>query len=261
MEVECTERWRSFDPKNTCILKVKDIPAFCYLCGSVGHYGTECGIPSRISSTAETKTWTQANREQYVDPESPNVAVAWIGVDLNGLAKSAQPDFHIRGRAVRPTHVHFVSSDDSDEEFIHAPLQRAPQRGEIRMARNLGVTAQPTGQQREARGDAGHRSSNMREFPPPPPPPNHLSNVPLYPQPNGAPSWQPPLPPGPPPPPMTSNDFQPSGLPQAPPGSLPQRPEVSFVMNSGRPPPERQQRDRNRIQPRGRGGGRNRPRR
>ncbi|KAI4858608.1 hypothetical protein F4820DRAFT_442111 [Hypoxylon rubiginosum] len=218
-EEQCTEIWRSFVLSAEAHKKVKDIPAFCYTCGAQGHYGQECGLPDRGGKVTGRTTWSQANRILYVDPASPDIAIGWANVDLSS---SPHGEFHIRGRAKRPTHTHFVSSDESEgEDLVHAPVQRSGPRGEIRIASNIGsvpvVGADPT------RGGAKNKNRKPRgdgEVPPPPPPQSHPQRS----RSSRGSSWQPPLPSGPPPS-MPSNVFR-GSLPSAALASLPPRPQT-----------------------------------
>ncbi|KAI1467863.1 uncharacterized protein F4812DRAFT_427879 [Daldinia caldariorum] len=205
-EEGCSEIWRSFAPIASVINKVKDVPSFCYTCGAAGHYGPECGLPDRGDKVTGKTTWSQANRLLYMDQNSENIAIAWVGVEQ-------KEDFHILGRAKRQTHTHFVSSDESEDEFVHAPVKKSEPRGQIRIASNIGSLGQSGNNGRPRRSnDQSYRRRNEAEFSPPPPSP--------YSQGNGA-SWQPPLPPGPPPP-YQRNGYQ-GSLPSAP-TSLPPRP-------------------------------------
>ncbi|KAI1650121.1 uncharacterized protein F4817DRAFT_328346 [Daldinia loculata] len=203
----CTEIWRSFAPITDSHMKVKDVPAFCYTCGGAGHYGPECGLPDRGDKVTGKTTWSQANRLLYIDQNSQNIAIAWVGVDR-------KEDFHILGRARKQTHTHFISSEESEEELVHAPVRKAETRSQIRIASNIGSLGQSSNRPRSRRNnDQSYRRQNEREFSPPP--------LPSYSQGNGTSSWQPPLPPGPPPP-SQRNGYQ-GSLPSAP-ISLPPRP-------------------------------------
>ncbi|KAI8956528.1 hypothetical protein F5Y11DRAFT_353590 [Daldinia sp. FL1419] len=201
----CSEIWRSFTPISNP-LKVKDIPVFCYTCGASGHYGPECGLPDRGDRVTGKTTWSQANRLLYVDQNSQDIAIAWVGVDR-------KEDFHILGRAKRQTHTHFVSSEESEEELVHAPVKKAEPRSQIRIASNIRSLGQSNHGRSRRNNDQSYRRQNEREFTPPPPSP--------YAQSNGTPSWQPPLPPGPPPS-HQRNGYR-GSLPSAP-TSLPPRP-------------------------------------
>lgn len=221
LEERCTEIWRSYTPSTEVLKKVKNIPAFCYTCGGLGHYGPECGLTNRRYRVIGRTTWSEANRLLYVDQESTDLAIAWANVDLNQL----QPrNFHNLRRSKRlGVHTHFVSSDDSEEDLIHAPVKKPEPRGEIRISSNIASIGQDPSRGRARRNnDQSHQRQNEREFSPPPPPPVD-PNV----QSNGVSSWQPPLPPGPPP--LLGNHSV-RRLEPPPPGSLPPRPPAS---NSG----------------------------
>lgn len=217
-EDECTEIWRSFNPSEVEIRKVKDIPSFCYICGAEGHYGPECGLARKGKQALSVPhIWSQASRSLYIDPASPNIAIAWAGTGLN--QNRSQSDFHIRGHARKQTHIHYVSSDDSEDEFLHAPIQRQTPRGGIRI--NTTTSRTPQRQQggfSKLRRPESQRRQSEREFSPPPPPPPEYQH-----RNNG--SWQPPLPAGPPPvfPPNIRQGFS-APLTQAAPGTLPPRP-------------------------------------
>ncbi|KAI0881784.1 uncharacterized protein GGS22DRAFT_56290 [Annulohypoxylon maeteangense] len=210
LDKECTEIWRTYKVIPGQQKKVKDIPAFCYTCGGSGHYGSECGLPDKGGNATERTSWSQANRNLYVDPNSENIALAWVGIESN---PSSETDIRIRGTAKKQVHTHFVS-DDSDEDLVHAPIQRPEPRGQIRISSNIGSVGQGNNRGRGGRRnyDQSRRRQNEREFSPPPPPPL---------QGNGA-AWQPPLPPGPPP--RNSNRYERPLAP--PPGSLPPRPQT-----------------------------------
>ncbi|KAI1185060.1 hypothetical protein F5B17DRAFT_409435 [Nemania serpens] len=190
---DCFEIWRSFKPSGLNAKKVKSIPAFCYVCGGKDHYGPECSLSDQSGMAANRTTWSKANRDLYVDIESENVAIAWIGVDSS---QSERGHFHIPGRATRKGHTYFVSSDESEEDLIHAPIKKPQARTEIRIASNIGTMAE------RSRGQgSSHRS------------------------------WQPPLPPGPPPPLAENGSRKP--FQSASSGTLPPRPKAAA---RGRPP-------------------------
>ncbi|XXH03445.1 hypothetical protein Hte_009847 [Hypoxylon texense] len=226
-EEQCTEIWRSFVLSAETHQKVKDIPAFCYTCGAQGHYGQECGLPDRGGKVTGKTTWSQLNRLLYVDPTSSNVAIGWANVDLS---PSAHGEFHIRGRAKRPNHTHFISSDESEgEDLVHAPIQRPGPRGEIRIASNIGSA--PVGQD-PTRSGAKNKNRKPRgdgELAPPPPPPQSHSQRGRG---GRGSSWQPPLPSGPPPS-MPNNVFQ-GSLSSAALASLPPRPQTFDHSSSSR---------------------------
>ncbi|KAK8024298.1 Air1p [Apiospora rasikravindrae] len=177
IEDRCPTVWRSYHPGLTEIKKVKDIPCYCYMCGTAGHYGPECGLASK-KQKAEAQvftTWSKANRDSYIDPESTNIAIAQVGVDHSNADGASE--FHIKGKATKKTHIHFVSSDDSEGEFIQPPVSRGgPGKGGISISTNI---VNPSQQQS---GRPSRRSRNNGQ----PPPPGNAD--------------MPPLPPGPPPP-------------------------------------------------------------
>ncbi|KAK7754709.1 hypothetical protein SLS62_003267 [Diatrype stigma] len=192
LEDDCSEVWRSYDPANTTIKKVKAIPVFCYTCGNEGHCGPECALPGRRSEVTGRTSWSQANRDLYIDPQSDLVAIAWVGISTEVSS------FQIRGRATRNTHTHFESDDDSDDdEFIREPIKKTQPRGQMRIATNIANGVQNGNRPRRQRQDKNHRRQQESEFDPPPPPPQNTVQLPGY---NGNSAWQPPLPPGPPPP-------------------------------------------------------------
>ncbi|OTB09238.1 hypothetical protein M426DRAFT_7252 [Hypoxylon sp. CI-4A] len=199
----CTEIWRSFLPFTELHKKVKDIPSFCYTCGSIGHFGPECGLPDRGAKVTGSTTWSQDNRLRYVDPNSEDIAIAWVGVSPV-LAQGGH--FQIRGIAKRQVHTHFVSDDESEEDLVHAPVKKQEPRGGIRIASNIGSIG---------RGGSNNgqrlRVSNQSR-------PNNTN-------------FAPPLPPGPPPP--MNNRSRRSQAPP-PPASLPPRPQNYNNYDSGK---------------------------
>ncbi|KAI1430959.1 hypothetical protein GGR50DRAFT_682154 [Xylaria sp. CBS 124048] len=154
---ECYEIWRSFKPSELNTKKVKNIPMFCYVCGSENHYGPECSAPDRNSKTSENTTWSKENRERYIDPESEDVAIAW---DTAGADQAVGEDIRIMGRATRTLHTYFVSSDESEEDFIHEPVTKPKTRGRIQIASSIG---QANGNSRgRGRGNANNIQSAPR---------------------------------------------------------------------------------------------------
>ncbi|KAI1250867.1 hypothetical protein MGN70_007927 [Eutypa lata] len=240
LENDCSEVWRSYDPLGTTIKKVKAIPAFCYTCGNEGHYGPECALPGRRSEVAGRTSWSQVNRDLYVDPQSDLVAIAWVGIPTE------VSNFQIRGRATRNTHTHFISDDDSDDDFIREPVRKPQPRGQMRIATNI-ANGPPNGTRpRRERNNQSRKRQQEPEFEPPPPPPQDALNAPRY-NPRNS-SWQPPLPPGPPPPSRTN------GLPGSA-VSLPPRPGT-FTQGNGRGQGARPQNNRGGRGYRGSRGGR-----
>ncbi|KAK7973049.1 Air1p [Apiospora saccharicola] len=188
-EDRCPTVWRSYQPGLTELKKVNDIPCYCYMCGTAGHYGPECGLASK-KQKAEAQglwtTWSKANRDSYVDPESTNVAIAQIGV--NHPNANEVSEFHIKGKATKKTHIHFISSDDSEGEFIQPPVSRGgPGKGGISISTNI---VNPP-QQQSSRPPRRARNNGH------PPPPGTAD--------------MPPLPPGPPPPMVFSGNYNGNG--------------------------------------------------
>ena len=245
LEDECSEIWRSYDRDSATIKKVKAIPAFCYTCGGDGHYGPECALPDRGGQVTGRTSWSRGNRDFYVDPKSDAVAIAWVGVE------EPSPEFHIRGRATRSTHTHFVSDDDSDDGFIHEPVKRSQGRTQIRIATNIG-----TGPRGPQSGPRTLYDQGEPEYEPPPATFQGVVGLPPYN--GGGAQWQPPLPAGPPPP-LQVNGFQGpmASFPAAPPGSLPARPD-NFTRGGGRGQSSRSQSYRGGRGNQGRGRGRGR---
>ncbi|KAI0879125.1 hypothetical protein GGS24DRAFT_280139 [Hypoxylon argillaceum] len=190
---ECFEIWRSFKPSELNMKKVKSIPAFCYVCGGENHFGPECSLSGNAGKVTDDTTWSKANRDLYTDIESEDVAIAWSDVNLSEPAR----EFHIPGRATRTSHTYFVSSDESEEDLIHAPVKKPQNRVEIRIASNIGTT----------NGNSLGRGGGYRN------------------------NWQPPLPAGPPPPPADRGSKKP--FQSAPSGTLPPRPQT---IPHGKPP-------------------------
>ncbi|KAI0472751.1 hypothetical protein GGR56DRAFT_651732 [Xylariaceae sp. FL0804] len=240
----CSQIWRSYDPSATDIKKVNNILASCYVCGARYHYGPECGLLAKRDKAKGPSTWSQANRNIYVDPTSEATALALIGLDLSTLDNKTR--VYVPGPAKRNTHLHFVSSDESEEDLVHAPVKKSQPRGGIKIASNIGSA--PGGSRRAP--EQSRRRQNEREFSPPPAlrdPPDNSKNA------RGA-SWQPPLPPGPPP----QHSQGQGSFPQPPPSSLPPRPNFNF--GDARQPPGNQNGRGGRGGPRGRGHGRGRGR-
>ncbi|KAK8099106.1 uncharacterized protein PG998_012347 [Apiospora kogelbergensis] len=158
-EKHCPTVWRSYQPGLTQIKKVKEIPCYCYMCGAAGHYGPECGLTGKKKSEPQVwTTWSKANRDMYVDPESTDIAVAQVGVDPSSANEVSE--FHIKGKATKKTHIHFISSDESESEFIKPPVSRGGQgKGGISISTNIVQPSQPSG---------GRPRRNRNGQPPPP---------------------------------------------------------------------------------------------
>ncbi|KXJ91156.1 hypothetical protein Micbo1qcDRAFT_195942 [Microdochium bolleyi] len=210
LETECSEIWRSYNPGTVSRKTVRSIPTYCFTCGREGHYGPECGLPGRGPSIAGPTTWSQANRDLYIDPASDAVAIGWAGVG-SSAATAVQPSFHIRGHAsARRTHTHFVSSDDSDDGFIHEPVRNKQQQqqrgargaGSIRISSNI---ASSSANGAPGGGGGGFSALSSRN--------NHRGGGGGG---HGDNNWQPPLPPGPPPPQPPSMSSGYANLPPRP---------------------------------------------
>ncbi|KAI1416312.1 hypothetical protein F5Y13DRAFT_177843 [Hypoxylon sp. FL1857] len=221
-EEQCSEIWRSFSLSAEVHKKVKNIPAFCYTCGNVGHYGPECGLPDRGGRVKGKTTWSEANRLLYVDQESTDLAIAWADVDLTRLYHD---NFNTLRRSKRQIHTHFISSDESEEDLVHAPIKKPEPRGEIRISSNIASIGQASRGRPRRNNDQSNKRQNEKEFSAPPPPPADLNG-----QSNVGSSWQPPLPSGPPPP---LGNYSVRRLEQPPPASLPPRPPASNSTGRG----------------------------
>ncbi|KAI0538187.1 hypothetical protein GGR58DRAFT_314970 [Xylaria digitata] len=162
LDQDCFEIWKSFKPSESNTRKVKSIPAFCYVCGGENHYGPECSLADQGGKATSRTTWSQANRDLYIDLECDNIAIAWTNVDPSQLTRG---EFHIPGRATRKTHTYFILSDESEEELVHPPVKKPQSRGEIRIASNIGTT------NGSSRGRDGSHKSRQPPLPPGPPPP------------------------------------------------------------------------------------------
>ncbi|KAK0745404.1 hypothetical protein B0T21DRAFT_280686 [Apiosordaria backusii] len=172
LEYACVNLTRSFRPNPAKIPKVKSLPVFCYRCGSEGHYGGDCGLSALEPKGRSFNPWTKANASQYVDPNSPEVALAYRGQHRSDHKSGGRPDL---GKSIVPRqHIQFESDDDDDDEFIQPIVQKPPRSGHITFSGYNG-----NGNQNQQNNNARHPSS----LPPKPPAVS-----------------MPPLPPGPPPP-------------------------------------------------------------
>jgi hypothetical protein len=180
LETSCHFIWRSFKPQPEDIIKVRDIPIHCYICGFNGHYGPECGLrdaDDRLLSGG--LTWSRSNLLKYSDPTSSNRAIA-AGPDY-ALAPRTKPSFSIKGRANDP-----INLDDSDDDgsFIRPKVLDSSTKHyhqQIRFTKNNGIASQEMfprkyNQPREARPIFGNyvalndvgRHARERTFSPPP---------------------------------------------------------------------------------------------
>ncbi len=126
LEMACNSIWRSYDPKPGEIRTVRDIPAYCYMCGKSDHYGPECGL-HRGRLLSGGSTWSRRNLQMYVDPGSRNRALS-AGVDYSIPPRSSK-QFSIKGKAHDPIE---LDDSDGDEGFIRAKVKPPVQSGPIR---------------------------------------------------------------------------------------------------------------------------------
>ncbi|KAH8901016.1 hypothetical protein GQ53DRAFT_1576 [Thozetella sp. PMI_491] len=166
VEAACDELWRSFNPPQAAIKRVKQLPVFCYFCGSGGHYGADCGLSPRRTSCPRRETWCQMSLDLYQDSGSLEIALAlrapMPGAFTSTRAADERPDFG--GRSIVPkTHVFFEADDDDDNEgFLHAPVQKKAKPGNIKFS----------GRQSGTRGSQHPQQPPLPPGPPPsfPPP-------------------------------------------------------------------------------------------
>ncbi|KLU85352.1 hypothetical protein MAPG_04380 [Magnaporthiopsis poae ATCC 64411] len=159
-ESSCESLWRTYYPNPSTVVKVQSIPAYCYSCGLPGHFGGDCA-----QSAEKDHTWSLANRDMYVDPESDVMQLSWVPPPP---PDEGRPD--LGGRSIVPqTHIYFSDDDDEEGEFIRPSVRErtAQSNGRIK----IGTTATIHG---------GETTLPQR------PPQPRMGN--------------PPLPPGPPPP-------------------------------------------------------------
>jgi len=133
-EKSCINVWRSYEPDSGTVRKIKSLVPYCYRCGEEGHYGAECEPkPDAKPYVGPWRTWTHSNLEMYLDPNSPEEAIA-ITLPPDAITTdswSGRPDF---GKSIVPTrHVFFEAADDDDdnEAFIRPPVQRNSRPGQI----------------------------------------------------------------------------------------------------------------------------------
>jgi hypothetical protein len=192
---QCEEIWRSFDPEDHPIKKVKDIPVYCCNCGFAGHYGPECGLLQ--NANFDHATWSTSERDRYVDAASTAFAISRDPANAlpPGKTGNERPDL---GRSIKPqTHIYFPDSDSGGEEF-KPRAREAPQR------LGAGIRINTTGSM-GIRINGLARSENMA------PRGNGRGRSNRGPQ-----SFVPPLPPGPPPPGPPQGDYR-ADLPARPP--------------------------------------------
>lgn len=96
---KCHQIWRSY---TEVIIKVKNIPVFCYVCASPTHYGPECGIRRNKILRTGGKTWSTINRNKYVDQSSNVLAIRDRMLGPNG-SPSFQPPLPAESPPPPPT--------------------------------------------------------------------------------------------------------------------------------------------------------------
>ncbi|KAK4179316.1 hypothetical protein QBC36DRAFT_78925 [Triangularia setosa] len=131
IEYACVNLTRSFRPNPTKVPKVQSLPVFCYRCGSEGHYGGDCGLSAMEPKGSSFNPWTKANACQYVDPNSPEVALTYRSGhrSTSDQKSSGRPDL---GKSIVPRqHIQFESDDDDDDDFIRPIVQKPPRSGHI----------------------------------------------------------------------------------------------------------------------------------
>ncbi|KAI6375723.1 hypothetical protein MCOR31_002081 [Pyricularia oryzae] len=182
LEDDCESLWCTYYPDPENIVKVQSIPAFCYSCGADNHFGGDCGLYSNISTHSKDDTWTVANRDLYVDPDTDVLPVSWVPPPP---PDPERPDFGGRSIVPQRNHIYFESDDEEEGEFIQPPVRSRgppPGRQQIRINGSAGASAANGtggGRQRESRnqrrndgggGGGGGRSGRNPPLPPGPPP-------------------------------------------------------------------------------------------
>jgi protein AIR1/2 len=172
-DASCHELWRSFLFNPATVRKVRSLPVFCYCCGREGHYGPVCGLNPQKLKEGPWETWSQANRDRYLDPASPEMAIIFTG--SVGSSASGRPDL---GKSIVPKrHIFFEEADDDDdaEEFIRPPVQKSARVGNISFAGNNAGGARggrrASKQNNDRNGRIGYAQPPLPPGPPPPLPP------------------------------------------------------------------------------------------
>ncbi|KAL2023115.1 hypothetical protein VTK56DRAFT_3721 [Thermocarpiscus australiensis] len=159
----CPQLWRSFTFNPNNVRKVRSLPIFCYWCGSEGHYGACCGLDPQ-----EAKKRSQPYLDQYVDPASSEVAIAFSTShgDVLQVGLGWRPDV---GESIVPKRHRFfveLTDDEDDEEeaanFIRPPVQKPPRFGNITFGGNRRVANQNRGGRRQFSNNSNGRSSYNR---------------------------------------------------------------------------------------------------
>lgn len=126
-ESSCESLWRTYYPDPLTVFKVQSIPAYCYSCGSPGHFGGDCA-----QSAEKDHTWSLANRDMYVDPESDVMQLSWVPPPP---PDEGRPD--LGGRSIVPqTHIYFSDDDEEEGEFIRPSVRErtAQSNGRIKIS-------------------------------------------------------------------------------------------------------------------------------
>lgn len=114
-EINCVQLYQIYRPEPGNVSKVRQLPVFCYACGTEGHYGGDCPMSDR--SVPPTRLWTMSTAALYIDPTSDKVALSYRS-GLPPPREVTKPV--IPGRSIKPqTHVIFEESDgEGDGDFI-----------------------------------------------------------------------------------------------------------------------------------------------
>ncbi|WXC57612.1 hypothetical protein SNK03_003518 [Fusarium graminearum] len=197
LEEQCTEVWRSFHPDVSVVRKVAFIPASCSMCGSDGHFSSDCK-PQR--NNMSNPTWSVKNRDQYVDPGCGMATIEEATGGKPAGRSAVAPELRIRGHAARTTNVHYSESDDSEVEFLGNKRVQKPAVGQIRMASNIQMPNTQNGRPRRNPRQNGPAQPPLPPGPPPPGPPSmrglgSFSSLPRKPPPRDFRNVPPPSPP------------------------------------------------------------------
>ncbi|GKU20355.1 unnamed protein product [Fusarium langsethiae] len=165
LEEQCTEVWRSFHPDVSTVRKVSFIPASCSMCGSDGHFSSDC---KSQRNDMPNPTWSVKNRDQYVDPDCGMAAIEEATGGKPAGRSAMGSELRIRGHAARTTNVHYSESDDSEVEFLGHKRVQKPAVGQIRMASNIQM---PNTQNNRPRRNPRQNGQAQPPLPPGPPPP------------------------------------------------------------------------------------------
>lgn len=140
-----TALWRTYEPVEGRIRKVKALTPSCFRCGENGHYGMDCDripspqlcVPQRVWST-----WSRWNFRQHMDPDATDEPL--LSMVLPGSvpksypsAGGGRPDL---GKSIVPQrHVVFEAGDDDEENdsLVRAPVRRNPGPGRINISATI----------------------------------------------------------------------------------------------------------------------------